>query len=330
MDIDENVAERVNSSIREDKIVFYASSGTLPDKTFNLVSSCLKDIYPDKKFKYETKSGTGPNGVNLEIQVIENVVPITTLPPTTKPPENNDRLLLNSGRQVVLPPKYYITNFAVSEKTLGNNDGSEEYQAIVSFNVHVENLKRSTRSPFAGQVCLENLPATCVNFTVPSENGSHEVLSVIPIPGNVPGRYNIITSLDELKLDTLLGYVNFKRRNTPSYGCDTLYCYYSKEQKEDYFIANGRIYSNSALRDKGINVELISFDGKELEVALTRDKCGTEKLRTRIGDPSGITFCDNTRLTINADRTLNSPTFKNKWLKNNNSDIILFIAILCD
>ena len=238
--------------------------------------------------------------------------------------------------------KVDIVNVAVPTKTRFTITDAKFPKSIyvnekfsVAFIITANNVSNDLPTAvYRGNICIKEnnmtqqkkINSACENFSFKSDEKT--IISKGIITSYASGNYPIRVTIDELKIDTIIGYLSIKanvsprdEENVKATVCDTIYSYVGPS--DDYTIFKGQTYDKSNLKRKGIELTLISKDPKSISLNITAGKCPAMKISFYPGEIKTVTLCDDTKITlrsVNAEKT--STNRQNNWA--------LFDVILCD
>jgi hypothetical protein len=234
----------------------------------------------------------------------------------------------------VVKEKFFISDAKFQEKIKMQN------KLQVAFAIGFDNFNNASAPKiYTGKVCLsENSNKQtksldiCENFSFSNKNKTI-ISKEIDASYSSSGRYSIRVIVEELKVDTILGYTQIEyivtnptNANNPpasvtsNNSCDTIHSYIGMGKGNILF--KGKRYLNIPLKDKGIEFSLLERDPKYASFSISKDKCPLDKISFYIGETKTITFCDGTKITLTM---LN---WENKTGNKKNEEAI-FDAIIC-
>ena len=162
---------------------------------------------------------------------------------------------------------------------------------------------------YTGEICLSKvsrliipLKNSCKNISF-KKAGRVIISEEIDASGLSAGTYYVNVKIDKL-LDTNIGKLTITERNVETNNnvmveksnCDTVY-YYTGSNKYDISF-KGENYSNTQLKQLGINLSLLERDAKMTLFSIAKDKCPEDKISFYAGETKTITFCDGTKATL--------------------------------
>ena len=161
---------------------------------------------------------------------------------------------------------------------------------------------------YTGEICLSKVSRliiplnSCKNISF-KKAGRVIISEEIDASGLSAGTYYVNVKIDKL-LDTNIGKLTITERNVETNNnvmveksnCDTVY-YYTGSNKYDISF-KGENYSNTQLKQLGINLSLLERDAKMTLFSIAKDKCPEDKISFYAGETKTITFCDGTKATL--------------------------------
>jgi hypothetical protein len=326
-----------------------AVSITISDEILRPQTNKLKDALG--------KAGYSSNGVSLAKNISSSIIEYHEMAQLNDAAyikqiySNYFRTSQVSLKYVDDPQKKYISvqikklNDVVKEKLFIRNATFQQKIKVknklpLTFTIGFENFNNaSLPKMYTGKICLsengfKQIKALdiCENFSF-SNKDKTSISKEIDASNYSSGRYSIRVIVNELKIDTVLGYTQIEdiaadpiKENdyqdpvTTTITCDTIHSYIGMGKDNIFF--RGKRYINIALKNKGISFSLIDRNPKYASFSITKGKCPVEKITFYIGETKVITFCDGSKIT------LTMLDWENK-VGNKKNEEAIFDAIIC-
>ncbi|MCY7293221.1 MAG: hypothetical protein LH615_13670, partial [Ferruginibacter sp.] len=187
---------------------------------------------------------------------------------------------------------------------------------------------------YSGKICIEDLGTKQTNTNKLCESFSFKrdaktIISKEIVASYAPlNNYAVRVIIEQLKIDTVIGFLTIKENTKQSNNtdtkyntvCDTIYTYIGPD--EDNFVFKGKTYEKNNLGRKGIECSLVEKNSKSASINISSGKCPVSTILFYSGETKTVTLCDNTKITltfVNSAKT--STNRQNNWA--------LFDAILC-
>jgi len=217
---------------------------------------------------------------------------------------------------VVPPPVTTSAQFAIRNANIPGQINNDQMMTV-SFDIVNANNGKVTTTKVAGKICILSVPS-CTDFNFNLLNNTSSINQQIDISKKPAGRHEMRVVIDELKIDTSLGYFTIKTA-TPS-SCDTIHSYVGNGNGNIFF--KGKTYVNILLQQKGFTLSLAQKDSGYAIFEITKDKCPLQKVTAYIDKAQSITFCDGSRMVL----ILHNWENKTGNVKNKEA---IFEAIIC-